>query len=198
MKTSLGEGQTEQAAQRSSAAAPVIAETNYGPAVNEWSRTDSVNTKYQAARPGKSVLDRAASGASISSRGVSDPPLSPLRKGFLLAPSPTFPISNRRCPKNPQSFTLTIVRTLRNAVKHAIAPTGLPFGVAAGGPSVGKATCDTLWRPSSPSRHAPLPWLPLITSDDPVDIRYPGAGWSPPIRSSTCRNTSLGTATSAS
>ena len=111
---------------------------------------------------------------------------------------PTFPISNRRCPKNPQSFTLTIVRTLRNAVKHAIAPTGLPFGVAAGGPSVGKATCDTLWRPSSPSRHAPLPWLPLITSDDPVDIRYPGAGWSPPIRSSTCRNTSLGTATSAS
>ena len=30
------------------------------------------------------------------------------------------------------------------------------------------------------------------------DIRYPGAGWSPAIRSSTCRNTSLGAATSAS
>ena len=38
----------------------------------------------------------------------------------------------------------------------------------------------------------------LVTSDDPKDTRYPGAGWSPPIRSSTCRNTSRGTATSAS
>jgi len=37
-----------------------------------------------------------------------------------------------------------MVRTPRNAVKHAIAPTGLPFGVPPGGPSVGKATCDTL------------------------------------------------------
>ena len=37
----------------------------------------------------------------------------------------------------------------------------------------------------------------LVTSDDPKDTRYPGAGWSPPIRSSTCRNTSRGTATSA-
>ena len=38
----------------------------------------------------------------------------------------------------------------------------------------------------------------LVTSDDPKDTRYPGAAWSPPIRSSTCRNTSRGTATSAS
>ena len=37
-----------------------------------------------------------------------------------------------------------------------------------------------------------------VTSDDPKDTRYPGAGWSPPIRSSTRRNTSRGTATSAS
>ncbi len=32
-------------------------------------------------------------------------------------------------------MTSTIVRTRRNAVKHAIAPTGLPFGRVAGGPS---------------------------------------------------------------
>ena len=38
----------------------------------------------------------------------------------------------------------------------------------------------------------------LVTADDPKDTRYPGAGWSPPIRSSTCRNTSRGTAPSAS
>ena len=38
----------------------------------------------------------------------------------------------------------------------------------------------------------------LVTSDDPKDTPYPGAAWSPPIRSSTCRNTSRGTATSAS
>ena len=37
-----------------------------------------------------------------------------------------------------------------------------------------------------------------VTSDDPKDTRYPGVGWSPPIRSSTCRNTSRGTAPSAS
>ena len=45
--------------------------------------------------------------------------------------------------------------------------------------------------------HSP-PLATLVTSDDPKDTRYPGAGWSPPIRSSTCRNTSRGTATSAS
>ena len=38
----------------------------------------------------------------------------------------------------------------------------------------------------------------LVTSDDPKDTPYPGAAWSPPIGSSTCRNTSRGTATSAS
>ena len=38
----------------------------------------------------------------------------------------------------------------------------------------------------------------LVTADGPKDTRYPGAGWSPPIRSSTCRNTSRGTAPSAS
>ena len=51
---------------------------------------------------------------------------------------------------------------------------------------------------SNSSGHAPRPWLPLFTSDDLKDNRYPGAGWSPAIRSNTCRNTSRDTATSAS
>ncbi|MEE9262375.1 MAG: MerR family DNA-binding protein, partial [Dehalococcoidia bacterium] len=34
-------------------------------------------------------------------------------------------------------------------------------------------------------------------SDDFRDVRYPGAGWSPPIRSSTCSNTSGDTTTLA-
>ena len=51
--------------------------------------------------------------------------------------------------------------------------------------------------PTLPGTHLP-PWLPLITSDDPKDVRYPGAAWNPPIRSSTCRDTSPGTPTSAS
>ena len=41
------------------------------------------------------------------------------------------------------------------------------------------------------------PLATLMNSDNPKDVRYPGAAWSPPIRSSTCRNTSRGTATSA-
>ena len=52
--------------------------------------------------------------------------------------------------------------------------------------------------PSNSSGHAPRPWLPLFTPDDLKDNRYPGAGWSPAIRSNTCRNTSRDTATSAS
>ena len=41
----------------------------------------------------------------------------------------TVPVSNWGCPKNPQSLALTIVRPLRNAVTHAIVPTGLPVGL---------------------------------------------------------------------
>ena len=39
-------------------------------------------------------------------------------------PKPTFPISNWGSSKNPQSLTLTIVRTLWNAFKYAIALLG--------------------------------------------------------------------------
>ena len=83
-------------------------------------------------------------------------------------------------PKNPQSFTLTIVRTLRNALKHAIAPTGLTFGVAAGGPSVGKATCDTRWLASSPSKpHLSLgyPTSPPMTPGMPVTLALDGVSF---------------------
>ena len=52
--------------------------------------------------------------------------------------------------------------------------------------------------PSTSSGHEPRPLLPLFTSDDLEEIHYPGAGWSPAIRSCTCWDTSRSTATSSS
>ena len=110
---------------------------------------------------------------------------------------PTFPISKCGHPKNAPFLTMLIVFALSNAVNHLIASTGVPVDVARSYPSLAHATPNTVWLPSHSPRHAPHPWYPLITSDCLKDIRYPGAGWSPAIRSNTCRNTSRGTATSA-
>ena len=133
---------------------------------------------------------------------------------------PEFPISSCLDPSDAPPSTRAIVVLLTNAVNHpnvrvVLAQANrhqallLPVGPNQAHKTIRRrrelafsgqleVTFTTFALPPSSSKHAPLPGLPLFTSDDLKDIRYPGAGWSPAIRSNSCRNTSRDTATSAS
>ena len=111
---------------------------------------------------------------------------------------PELPIPSCLDPSNAPSSTRAIVVSLTDAVNHPIKLTKPSLGVVSQRPQAAEVAFTTFALPSNSSGHAPRPWLPLFTSDDLKDNRYAGAGWSPAIRSNTCRNTSRDTATSAS
>ena len=118
--------------------------------------------------------------------------------GSLIGLNPTFPISGCGCPKNPPSCHDGDGSGIheRNQLSHRAHKTISRCRELASARQRRRLSARLHTLQLIQAHSSPL--AILVTSDDPKDTPYLGAAWSPPIRSSTCRNTSRGTAPSAS